>query len=72
MSMMEKSSYSRFSRGTWNIGNGQIHDAISPSYEVCKTLNCMDDPMKILIVKENKEEDLCKNEFTIGIDKTQE
>lgn len=36
---------------TWCIGNGQVHDAISPSEEVSKTLNCMCDPMKILIVK---------------------
>lgn len=39
---------------TWSIGNGQLHDAISPSIEVCKTLNCMDDPMKILVIKEEK------------------
>ena len=31
------------------IGNGQLHDALSPSTEVCKTLNCMDDPMKIMV-----------------------
>ena len=31
------------------IGNGQIHDAMSPCMEVSKTLNCLDDPMKILI-----------------------
>lgn len=31
------------------IGNGQLHDALVPE-EVCKTLNCMCDPMKILIV----------------------
>jgi len=30
------------------IGNGQLHDALSPSVEVSKTLNCMDDPMKII------------------------
>lgn len=30
------------------IGNGQLHDALSPSEEVSKTLNCMDDPMKII------------------------
>lgn len=36
------------------IGNGQLHDALSPSYEVCKTLNCMEDPMKILIVSEDE------------------
>ena len=32
------------------IGNGQAHDAQSPDKELCKTLNCMDDPMKICIV----------------------
>ena len=30
------------------IGNGQVHDALIPSMEVCKTLNCLDDPMKIM------------------------
>ena len=30
------------------IGNGQVNDAISPSEEVAKTLNCMDDPMKVV------------------------
>lgn len=39
--------------GVWCIGNGQLHDALSPSLEVSKTLNCMDDPMKILIIKED-------------------
>lgn len=41
------------SRGgtAYSIGNGQLHDAMSPSKEVCKTLNCMDDPMKVLIQK---------------------
>ena len=34
------------------IGNGQLHDALSPEYEVAKTLNCMDDPMKIMVVAE--------------------
>ena len=33
---------------TMCIGNGQIHDAVSPSVEVSKTLNCMADPMKII------------------------
>lgn len=42
--------------GCWCIGNGQLHDAMTPSYETSKTLNCMDDPMKILIVEE--EDDL--------------
>ena len=39
--------------GVWCIGNGQLHDALSPSLEVSKTLNCMDDPMKILIIEED-------------------
>ena len=34
------------------IGNGQVNDAVCPDKELCKTLNCMDDPMKVLIVKE--------------------
>lgn len=32
----------------YSIGNGQVHDAMSPSKEVSKTLNCLDDPAKIL------------------------
>ena len=32
------------------IGNGQAHDAQRPDKELCKTLNCMDDPMKIMTV----------------------
>ena len=35
----------------WCIGNGQVHDAIQMELEKCKTLNCMVDPMKILIVR---------------------
>lgn len=31
------------------IGNGQVHDAVNMEREKCKTLNCMEDPMKILI-----------------------
>ena len=31
------------------IGNGQLHDALTPS-EKCKTLNTMDDPMKVVCV----------------------
>ena len=30
------------------IGNGQLHDAMTPSYEVSKTLNCLEDPMKVV------------------------
>ena len=40
--------------GCWCIGNGQLHDALQIEKEVCKTLNCMDDPMKIMIVKDDK------------------
>ena len=35
------------------IGNGQAHDALIPSYEVSKTLNCMDDPMKVMTENNN-------------------
>jgi DNA (cytosine-5)-methyltransferase 1 len=31
------------------IGNGQANDAAKPDKELCKTLNCMDDPMKICV-----------------------
>ena len=31
------------------IGNGQLHDAMTPSVEVSKTLNCMEDPMKVVV-----------------------
>jgi DNA (cytosine-5)-methyltransferase 1 len=31
------------------IGNGQAHDAQKPDKELCKTLNCMADPMKICV-----------------------
>ena len=35
------------------IGNGQAHDAQKPDKELCKTLNCMDDPMKICVAYGN-------------------
>lgn len=35
---------------TYCIGNGQADAAAHPDKELCKTLNCMDDPMKICIV----------------------
>ena len=35
------------------IGNGQTHDALQPE-EICKTLNCMDDPMKVMIERERE------------------
>ncbi len=31
------------------IGGGQLHDAMTPSEEVSKCLNCLDDTMKVLI-----------------------
>ncbi len=31
------------------IGNGQVHDALRPDKELCKTLNCLIDPMKVLL-----------------------
>lgn len=37
------------------IGNGQLHDAMRPDEELSKTLNCMDDPMKILTGGEQME-----------------
>ena len=48
------SSDSRRGGGTaWCIGNGQVHDAVQIEKELCKTLNCMVDPMKILIVRDD-------------------
>ena len=44
---------SQMMMGGYCIGNGQAHDAIIPSYEVCKTLNCMDDPMKVMTENNN-------------------
>ena len=38
----------------WCIGNGQVHDALQMEIEKCKTLNCMVDPMKILIVRNDE------------------
>ena len=31
------------------IGNGQANDAVQIEKEVCKTLNCMVDPMKVMV-----------------------
>ena len=31
------------------IGNGQVNDAVQTEKEICKTLNCMVDPMKVCI-----------------------
>lgn len=39
------------SGGVWCIGNGQTNDAVNPQKELCNTLNCMHDPMRILVVK---------------------
>lgn len=39
------------------IGNGQVHDAISPSEEVSKTLNCMCDPMKVVCIEKSDKEE---------------
>lgn len=36
-------------RAVYCIGNDQVHDAISPSVELSKTLNCLIDPMKIVL-----------------------
>lgn len=33
------------------IGNGQVNDAMKPDEELSKTLNCMDDPMKVLVIE---------------------
>ena len=35
------------------IGGGQSNDAATPSVEVSKTLNCMDDPMKVFCLQGN-------------------
>lgn len=43
--------------GGWCIGNGQLHDALQIEMEVCKTLNCMCDPMKILVIYEDIQSD---------------
>jgi len=48
--------FNKHGGGIWCIGNGQLHDALVPTYEVSKTLNCMDDVMKILIVREVEDE----------------
>lgn len=54
MSMKENVLSKSINRGGYSamcIGNGQVHDAISPSDEISKTLNCMEDPMKVLIYR---------------------
>lgn len=52
MSMKESASYKAIS-----FGNGQVHDAQSPSIEVAKTLNCMVDPAKVVILGGGSEMD---------------
>jgi DNA (cytosine-5)-methyltransferase 1 len=32
----------------YSIGNGQAHDAMTPSLEISKTLNCLDDSAKVV------------------------
>ena len=39
----------------WSIGNGQVHDAIAPSKDLSKTLNCLADPAKILVKEKDME-----------------
>lgn len=58
MSMKKRSSYPLKTKrgGTWCIGNGQVMSATSMCYEVSQTLNCMHDPMAILVVKEDDDE----------------
>ena len=57
MSMKERSSYPLKTKrgGTYCIGNGQVQEAMSMSYEVSHTLNCMHDQMAILIIEEDEE-----------------
>ena len=50
MSKMERSSSTTKKTECWCIGGGMVHDAISPDYELCKTLNCMVDVMKVLVI----------------------
>ena len=40
---------------TFSFGNGQVHDAVSVSEEVSKTLNCLKDTAKILIAEKSSE-----------------
>ena len=37
------------------IGNGQVHDAMNLHEEVCNTLNCMVDPMKVMSIGDCRE-----------------
>ncbi len=38
------------------IGNGQLIEAMTMSYEVSRTLNCMHDPMAILIIRRSEDD----------------
>ena len=37
-------------RVAYCIGNGQVHDAMRSDKELSKTLNCLVDPMKVLLI----------------------
>ena len=47
------------------IGNGQFHDAISPSDEVSKTLNCMHDQQKVLVISMCQTEKLSSSTYKV-------
>lgn len=50
------------------IGNGQLHDAMTPSKELSKTLNCMDDTMKIVVEMDRAAYNQVQNaKFDMGI-----
>ena len=58
MSMKESALFSDMTHNkneVWCIGNGQIAEAMTMSYEVSHTLNCMHDQMAILIIEEDEE-----------------
>lgn len=39
-------------REAYCIGNGQVHDLYLTDF--CRTLNCMDDPMKVIVRNDKK------------------
>ena len=49
------------------IGNGQVNDAINPSDEVCNTLNCMVDPMKIMTVSQDAYDKFSQNDKSASL-----
>ena len=51
---------------TYCIGNGQVHDAMTPS-PVCKTLNTMDDPMKIMTVSQDAYDKFSENDKSASL-----